>query len=144
MSTNLLTDWREGIQDLLATAFPGVDVQGEIWPGELDTISRDQDRIRVVLAPLTPDANVNNTRPKLIVRYWLTDPKISGLTSQVPRDPAAIEQIMIDLAAAFQAQLTSVGGMDYYHVGSITPDRARYAIEVELVGWTRNPAEDGG
>lgn len=143
--SNLLTDWRAAIQVLLATAFPGADVAAEIYPGEFDSLSRDKDRIRVFTNPLVADArDVNDARPGLTVHYFLSKPKISGLTAEVPVDPDDIEQVMMTLAATFKAHLTSVGGMDYYHVDSITPDRELYAVEALLTGWTRNPAEAGG
>lgn len=129
---------------LLAATFPLADVDSEIYPGEMDSVSRDKDRIRVFTAPLTADANVNNARPKMVIRYFLTDPKISALTGDVPRDPSVVEQLMIDLASMFKSHLNSVGGMDYYHVESITPDRDLYAVECLLTAWTRNPAESGG
>jgi hypothetical protein len=143
--SNLLTDWREAIQALLATAFPTAEVDGEIYPGEFATISRDKDRIRVFTNPLEPDSrNVNDARPRLTVHYFLSKAKFGPLTAEVPQDPADIEQVMATLAATFKAHLTSVGGMDYYHVESITPDRELYAVEVLLTAWTRNPAEAGG
>ena len=142
--SNILTNWRVAIQALLVAQFPTAEVKSEIFPGEMDSISRDKDRIRVFAPPLVPDANVNNARPKLTVHYFLELPKISALISQVPRDPAVVEQLMLDLAGMFKAHLTSVGGMDYYHVDSITPDRDLYAVECQLTGWTRNPAEPGG
>lgn len=124
---------------------PPVEIDAEIFPGEMDSRSIDHDRIRVFAPPITPvGGNVNNANPKLIVRYFIAEPKISGLTKEVPFDPAAIEQVMLNLAAFFKAHLTGVGGMDYYHVESITPDRDLYAVECVLTGWTRNPAESGG
>lgn len=142
--SNLLTNWREAIQTLLVAAFPAAEVKAEVYPGEMDNLSRDKDRIRVFTGPLAADTNVNNARPKLTVHYFLKQAKISSLTSENPLDPQAIEQTMVDLAAMFEAHLTSVGGMDYFHVDSITPDRDLYAVECQLTAWTRNPAESGG
>lgn len=142
--TNVLTTWRTNIQALLTSTFPSAEVDGEIFPGEMANLSRDHDRIRVFSQPLTADSgNVNNANPKLTVHYFLKLPVVSGLTAEVPRDPAVVEQLMIDLATMFKAHLTGEG-VDYYHVQSISPDRELYAVEAVLVGWTRNPAESGG
>lgn len=142
--SNVLTDWRAALTTLLQTTFPGL----EVVQGDRTGISRDQDRACVFPGPFVPDQrDINDARPRMVIRYWKKYPKIDSSLRDVPPDPGPIEQLILDLAAMFQPKLVTLGvtGLAYFHVDSITPDvNDQYAVEVSLTGWMRNPMETGG
>lgn len=142
--SNVISDWRAALVTLLGTTFPSARVVS----GERSGRAVDKDIVCVFAAPLTPVASdVNNANPKMTIRYWKTHPKISAKLRDVPKDPAPIEQLMLDMAAMLQPKLTSLGvsTLAYFHVDSISPDvEDEYGVEVQLTGWMRNPAETGG
>lgn len=143
--SNVLTDWRVALQTLLSTTFVSSNL--EVLAGERSGLARDRDRACVFAGPLVPDADVNDARPKMTIRYWKKYPKVGTLSlDEEPVDPSALEQLMLDLAAMLQPKLTTLGvsTLAYFHVDSITHDMGEYGVEVQMTGWMRNPAETGG
>lgn len=141
--TDLVTTWQTSLQTVLEAAFP----TAEILIGERDAVSRDKDRAaiftRTTLKAWAP--NVNNATIPMTIRFWKALPKLSALENVIPRDPTPLQALAATLEATLKAHLTSISGIDYMHVEQIVQDvNDEYGVEVQLTGWTRNPAESGG
>ena len=141
MAVNLLTDWRLALKEILHDTFPAARIYNGERPSKL---SRDQMAICVFVPTMTewsPDANM--AQPEMTIRIWCAKPRNQ---QDSPPDPAPIEQAIMDLAAALQAVLATLGaGPDFFKVVSIVPDYLdEYGLEANLVGWTRSPMMIGG
>jgi hypothetical protein len=141
--SNVLTDWRVALEALILTTFPTATKQSGDRTGRVV----NNDRYSVHISALVADADVNDARPRAVVRYWKAKPKVGANLASAPPDPAPLEQLIVDLAAMFKAKITTLGvsTLAYFHVESITPDYDdEYGVECVLVGWMRNPMETGG
>jgi len=138
--SNLLTDWRVALKGVLKDTFPSADIYDGERPSKL---ARDRMVICIFAPPMVEwERDVNMAQPAMMIRVWCPMPKNQ---TQSPRDPAPIEQAMMDLAHALQAVLVTLPGPDFFKVPRITPDYLdEYGLEAELIGWTRSPMMEGG
>lgn len=138
--SNFITDWRKAVMAQLDTELQGGSFA--VVAGERDGVSRDRKLACVFAPPMkTNPANPNFTRPVLIVRAWVPQPKTPKST--VPQDPEPVEQLMIDLAVCLQAvqRLPNVGIWGLYVVdATFATDYVDWGVQATLEAWTGNPA----
>ena len=148
--SNLLTDWRTELAAALTTAFPAAEVIAGEWPetpvgkqaASQPAVAREKDRIAVFWPGMAAAANVNFAQPRMTIRYWKKLPKTK--LAPVPRDESDLEQAAWDLATTLEPLQTTLDAANgfrfYFQVVQITPVRDEWAIEAQLIAWTKNPA----
>lgn len=138
--SNVITQWRQAVM---------AQLDEKLQDGEFDVVagvrdgkpSRDRKLACVFAPPMkTNPGNVSFTRPVLIVRAWVPQPKTPKATS--PQDPEPVEQLMIDLAVCLQAvQSLQIGIWGLYVVdATFETDYDDWGVQATLEGWTGNPA----
>jgi hypothetical protein len=137
--SNLLTDWREALEEYLS-----VELDAEIVAGPRIGLSRDHDLIGVWWPGQAASArSINFANPRMTVRYWRKRPKTT--LKEVPFDPRPLEQGAIDLLKALEPKRVELlPGKLYFEIPGIKPLPDEYALEAELLGWAVNPAAIAG
>lgn len=141
--TNILTEWRLAVMAQLDTNLQAGKWKGRIRPGDRDGAVTGKKLCHVFAPPVRAEGgNVNFARPILLVRAWLPLPRTQR--REYPRDPAPIEQLMIDLCTCLEEiqVLPTIGGGEglYFFVTDVTPDYTDWGVQATLSGWMRNPA----
>lgn len=143
--SNVLTDWRLALVAQLDANLQGGLFKGQIVSGELDGVQRRHVACVYVPDMVTDGRDVNLSRPVMIVRAWLPDPKTPKRTA--PPDPGPVEQLLVDLAACLKAVqvLPEIGphGL-WFFITELKPDRADFGVQATLRAWTENPFAEGG
>lgn len=133
--SNLITDWRTALVDLLEETFPAAEVLSGFRSG----LSRDRDRIAVFWARTPVDGNVNYLRPQIAIRFWPKQPRQPRNLREGQLDETPLEQAAWDLTNALMPVRTTLVANLYFELAGITPNRADFSVEAQLIAYLLSP-----
>lgn len=139
-TSNVITDWREAVQEYLAEQFPNADVRG----GEETTVNRRPKDLICVWWPgwAAMQRDLSLANPTLLIRYF---PRRSMQpNTETPVDQSQLEQAAIDLALAFEPMRKAGDFVEnlacYLRDMKPSPATDRWCVDGTLQAYTLNLA----
>lgn len=138
--TNVITDWREAVQEHLASVFTDADVRG----GREDSVNRRTNDVILVWwdgwSAMQRDISLAN--PKLKIRYM---PSLSKQPpGETPYDRSTLEQAAADVAIAMEAKRKAGDFTDgvacYISDFAMNDSQAEWYVEFTVQGYAQNLA----